>query len=384
LCVPGFGHTSSNTPQTPLCTSHCPFAFVKRPAILPSPCPPSVTVPSFLPAATHGRHLNASPPTNSSPLPLTRIWLFNAKPSLVQASIEVAGAAVLRKTSRAPKSVCVSSSLFGPRSRDLGGFDCMRSGRVVCMRRAAVDLKLEVHDREDVAEHVDAIDEVRRVENIKLCDRDRVWYIICRSIVTCVVVKRDVGFKVAMGERHRIAIGAWARNLAAGTCPPCIKLPSGSLTSFGPLRRWVLMYMLMMDACLMPLMQNANIVTRITLSYHVALSPSYLDPLSTAVHTVSRVSHQYISPPALDIDILFVFRVKRRRKFLAIHSVQAKLYRQCLPSGMLFLTALERRCLERQCELRTRAHTLRVLSAKVHRLGLTLAASCRRERRASA
>lgn len=111
--IPGFGCRSSNTPQAPLGTSHCFFAFSSVPLIFPS------TSPSFI----HGRHRNASPPMRKRPLPLTRIWLFSANPSPVHASIEVAGAAVLRRTSSAPKSVCVSSSLFGPRSRDFGGLD---------------------------------------------------------------------------------------------------------------------------------------------------------------------------------------------------------------------------------------------------------------------
>jgi hypothetical protein len=53
----------------------------------------------------------------------------------VQASIAVAGVAVFRRTSSALKSVWVSSLLFGPRSRDFGGLDCKRAGRVVCRLR---------------------------------------------------------------------------------------------------------------------------------------------------------------------------------------------------------------------------------------------------------
>jgi hypothetical protein len=77
------------------------------------------------PSRTHGRHRNASPPTSSSPQPLTRVLLLRAKPSSVQASMDVAGGAVLRRTSSALKSVCVSSSDLGPRSCDFGGRDCM-------------------------------------------------------------------------------------------------------------------------------------------------------------------------------------------------------------------------------------------------------------------
>ena len=69
-----------------------------------------------------GRHVKASPPSNSMPDPsVVRMPLFRWKPKVVQASMLVAGAAVLRRTSRAPKSVCVSSVLAGPRSWDLGG-----------------------------------------------------------------------------------------------------------------------------------------------------------------------------------------------------------------------------------------------------------------------
>jgi hypothetical protein len=56
----------------------------------------------------------------------------------MQESIEVAGAAVLRRTSSALKSVCVSSVLAGPRSRDLGGGEALESGRVVCIHRRGV------------------------------------------------------------------------------------------------------------------------------------------------------------------------------------------------------------------------------------------------------
>lgn len=67
-----------------------------------------------------------------------RIRLFKANPSLVQASMAVAGVAVFRRTSSALKSVWVSSLLFGPRSRDFGGRDCRRAGRVVWrLRREA-------------------------------------------------------------------------------------------------------------------------------------------------------------------------------------------------------------------------------------------------------
>jgi hypothetical protein len=67
----------------------------------------------------------------------------------------------------------------------------MRTGRVVCrLRRDCVDLKLEAHDdREDASEGARRV-----VACIKVCDIDRVWYIICRSIVMCVgVMERTVG-----------------------------------------------------------------------------------------------------------------------------------------------------------------------------------------------
>lgn len=68
-----------------------------------------------------GRHVNASPPRRRTPDPsVVRMPLFRWKPSVVQASMLVAGAVVLRRTSRAPKSVCVSSVLAGPRSWDFG------------------------------------------------------------------------------------------------------------------------------------------------------------------------------------------------------------------------------------------------------------------------
>ena len=38
--VPGFGYTSSNTPQAPSCTSHCPRAFNSFPVMACSPVPP--------------------------------------------------------------------------------------------------------------------------------------------------------------------------------------------------------------------------------------------------------------------------------------------------------------------------------------------------------
>lgn len=134
--VPGFGYNNSNTPQACSGTSHCPFAFSNLPVIASSPVPPSAKVPSFLPSRSHGFHRYASPPIKRMPHPLMRIWLLSAKPSPVQASMDVAGATVFRRTSRALKSVCVSSSLFGPRSRVLGGLDWRRAGRVVCRQRA--------------------------------------------------------------------------------------------------------------------------------------------------------------------------------------------------------------------------------------------------------
>lgn len=88
----------------------------------------------------------------------------------------VAGATVLRKTSRAPKSVCVSSSDLGPRSRDLGGLDCIRRGVVVCRVRRR---RGEVGVRETVARRGRVEDWIRREERV------RVWYIIWRSIVAC-------------------------------------------------------------------------------------------------------------------------------------------------------------------------------------------------------
>ena len=69
------------------------------------------------------------------PQSVMRIWLFSAKPSLVHASMDVAGATVLRSTSRAPKSVCVSSSDLGPRSRVLGGLDWRWLAGVVWSQR---------------------------------------------------------------------------------------------------------------------------------------------------------------------------------------------------------------------------------------------------------
>ena len=163
LHIPGFGYTSSNTPQAPSGTSHWPLAFSNFPVIASSPVPPSAIVPSLRPSRSHGRHLNASPPTSRIPLPLMRIWLFSAKPSLVQASIDVAGAAVLRSTSRALKSVCVSSSLFGPRSRVLGGLDWRRAGRVLCRHRtcragvSAAGLGLAILRREFWATHLERV-----------------------------------------------------------------------------------------------------------------------------------------------------------------------------------------------------------------------------------
>jgi hypothetical protein len=134
--IPGFGYNNSSTPQACSCTSHCPLAFNSLPVIASSPVPPPATVPSFLPSLSHGFHRYASPPIRRMPHPLMRIWLFSAKPSPVQASIDVAGATVFRSTSRALKSVWVSSLLLGPRSRDLGGLDWSRVGRVVCRQRA--------------------------------------------------------------------------------------------------------------------------------------------------------------------------------------------------------------------------------------------------------
>jgi hypothetical protein len=128
--TPGLGQHSSRTPQTPASTSHCPLTFNSFPVIASSA--------SFLSSLDHGRHRNASPPINNMPLPLMRIWLFSANPSPVHASMLVAGATVFRRTSRAEKSVCVSSFDLGPRSRDFGGCDLRRAGRVVCRHRAGV------------------------------------------------------------------------------------------------------------------------------------------------------------------------------------------------------------------------------------------------------
>ena len=83
----------------------------------------------------------------------------------------VAGAAVFLSTSSALKSVCVSSSLLGPRSRDLGGRDCMSTGVVVWMLRLLVGLlagRRLAHDEEvdlvagQSLAREDAIDEARR------------------------------------------------------------------------------------------------------------------------------------------------------------------------------------------------------------------------------
>ena len=49
--------------------------------------------------------------------------LLRWKPSVVQASMEVAGAGVLPRMFMAPKSVWVSSLEGGPRSCVVGGFD---------------------------------------------------------------------------------------------------------------------------------------------------------------------------------------------------------------------------------------------------------------------
>jgi hypothetical protein len=127
--IPGFGYTSSSTPQFSISTSHCPFAFNSFPAIGLS----LFVIPLF----AHGHHRNASPPTSNMPLSLILTWLFNAKPSGVHASMDVAGAIVFRSTSNALKSVCVSSLDLGPRSRVFGGRDCINAGREVCRQRAS-------------------------------------------------------------------------------------------------------------------------------------------------------------------------------------------------------------------------------------------------------
>jgi hypothetical protein len=121
----GFGHTRSKAPQAILSASHCPFAFFNFPLMLDTPftsppAAPSPIVPSFLPGRTHGRHLKASPPTSMTPAPVMRSPLFNAKPSSMHASMPVVGGGMPPKTSSAPKSVCVSSLLVGPRSLLLG------------------------------------------------------------------------------------------------------------------------------------------------------------------------------------------------------------------------------------------------------------------------
>ena len=60
-----------------------------------------------------------------------------------------------------------------------------------------------MHGSEDAEERPGAIGERRVVENIKLCDRERVWYIICRSIIVFVdVLLGKARFEVVMERRH--------------------------------------------------------------------------------------------------------------------------------------------------------------------------------------
>ena len=136
----GFGHARSSTPQACLSTSHCPLLFCSFPPMLitplsSSPAAPEPIVPSFLPALTHGRHLNASPPKSSTPDPVTFRPLLSAKPSFMHESMAVVGAGVLPSTFNAPKSVCVSSLLVGPRSFVFGAGG-RRRGEVKCKQRA--------------------------------------------------------------------------------------------------------------------------------------------------------------------------------------------------------------------------------------------------------
>jgi hypothetical protein len=80
------------------------------------------------------------------------------------------------------------------------------------MRRA--ERKLEVHDRWDAVERAGAREEERRVvEKIKLWERERVWYIIWRSIVMCGCDVEDVQREVVLGKRHRI--GIWSSGQGA-------------------------------------------------------------------------------------------------------------------------------------------------------------------------
>lgn len=109
--IPGFGHTRSSTPHASFCTSHWPFSFN---ILLFRSSPP-------LPNASHGRQLNASPATSKQPLPPPIFRpLSRWNPSLRQASMAVVGAGILPRTSKDPKSVCVSSCEGGPRSVMLG------------------------------------------------------------------------------------------------------------------------------------------------------------------------------------------------------------------------------------------------------------------------
>jgi hypothetical protein len=108
----GFGYSMSSSPNMDGSMLRMPVLESSEPMVEEGP---------------QGRHVNASPPSSSMPDPsVVRMPLFRWKPKVVQASILVAGAAVLRRTSRAPKSVCVSSVDAGPRSCDLGGPVCVR------------------------------------------------------------------------------------------------------------------------------------------------------------------------------------------------------------------------------------------------------------------
>src|SRR5579859_6737363 len=96
--VPGLGQTSSRTPQASLPTSHCPLVFSNFTVTVSSPLATGPVTPSLRPALIQGLHRNASPPTSNTPLPLTLMLLFRAKPSSVQASMPVLGGGALPNT----------------------------------------------------------------------------------------------------------------------------------------------------------------------------------------------------------------------------------------------------------------------------------------------
>jgi len=106
----GLGYNIDNNPHAfcgrfmiPVLFSSSPILFVGFPVI-------------------QGRQVNASPPRRSTPLPPEVLMpLLRRKPSVMQASIEVAGDGVLPRIFKAPKSVCVSSLEGGPRSWVGGG-----------------------------------------------------------------------------------------------------------------------------------------------------------------------------------------------------------------------------------------------------------------------